>query len=91
MQKWEYLFIEVSLQQVQDEGPTRAQKALPIWDLYSNGTEVFGFWDLRFGEESQKLPDYLNRLGAEGWELVTTFRRDDIDWHREFMFKRPIE
>ncbi len=42
--------------------------------------------------ERPNLWEYINQLGAEGWELVNAYNLSKPDVHKDFfVFKRPVE
>jgi len=52
------------------------------WEYYSFLNQVS-----RFGSNAMTIAD-LNRLGSEGWELVSITIDNDGGWR--YTFKRPI-
>jgi hypothetical protein len=73
MQKWEYL--EVS------------------FEFFTDGFEVLKQWEngveLHKQKMGEKVADYLNQYGSQGWELVDRGGRADSE-RRTYVFKRPI-
>jgi hypothetical protein len=75
-------------------GPARGQAAPPQWEyklVLDNGFKyndkaVLGMAGLYDNEEHEKN---LNRLGAEGWELVDVQIFDRDANSRQYIFKRP--
>lgn len=73
MRKWEYLQVNVEL----------ARNKLVV---SANGEQVHATNGVGVEKE---LAQYLNSLGAEGWELVNADKNEY--GFRNYFFKRPIE
>ena len=81
MQKWEYLRIDFRFQY-------GGQYIESKFSLHSNGTLVTESKN----NDAVKTYDYLNKLGREGWELVSsTSWGDQHSKNDSYNFKRPIE
>jgi hypothetical protein len=77
MQKWEYLVLKGRVTNV------IAVNIKGIWKsarLLSGGETVY-----------PRLGEYLNDLGQQGWELVSTRNTDRLDQEFEYVFKRLLE
>jgi len=80
MQRWEYLFFEIG---IDDHGKPFIQASI----------ERYQREDLQ-GEVAELVADIVNELGDEGWEMVncgmgTPERRFFPYLHMEAVFKRP--
>ena len=75
MQKWMYLRLAVSFRG-EDE----------VFSATSNGTPIF---DKETKSKIMDLQEYIEKLGAQGWELVSVYQ--DSQLCEIYHFKRPIE
>ena len=76
MQKWEYLRLDVTYND-RTINPG-------IHNIVLNGTEKISKED---SDNWDTLQLYINRLGQEGWELVSHAKSD---YHEVFYFKHPV-
>jgi hypothetical protein len=75
MQKWMYLRLAVSFRG-EDE----------VFSATSNGTPIF---DKETKSKAIDLQEYIEKLGDQGWELVSVYQ--DSQLCEIYHFKRPIE
>jgi hypothetical protein len=76
MQKWEYFYFQ-----------TEYHLDAFYYTAASNERVVFKT------EEKAQIDDvysYLNKLGAEGWEMLAVTKNDEL-WITTYHFKRPIK
>ena len=78
---WEYLSVRFSF-----EGRGVTQE-FSFFD--QNGERLKGWTDSR-GQVAGTLPEFLEGVGSDGWELATHAVHSDMGWHY-MHFKRPKE
>jgi len=74
MQKWEY-------KSVMTKGG---------FVITDGGIDLPSINPLIFGPDSYGIDKYFSKLGAEGWELVSSTADDPMYSTSTFVFKRPI-
>ena len=77
MQKWEYIYVDVG-----SSGDT-------LGGVWVNGNKEIGNGIFSKSASISELWNYLNKLGDDGWEMVTTEAYDRT--HRSYWFKRQKE
>jgi len=76
MQQWEYMMVQVGIH-------LSAILKVARWDLELEGTTL---------RSEAEVTAYFNRLGAEGWEMITLIGGSDANGNITklvFYFKRP--
>jgi len=61
------------------------------WEYQTVKLNVAGTWGVKF--DVDETQNFTNKLGAEGWELVSTFAVNDGTGRSKevvFIFKRPF-
>ena len=76
MQKWEYLRLDVFYKVTEEGGEVKS--------VVANYSEVLS------NIIHPDLHNYINKLGSEGWEMVSE-RVSAGHQHTSYYFKRPIE
>ncbi len=76
--QWEYLFAEV------EDGDIIRVNGKPTTQWEG------GFFSGKLKGEKPEYREFFNKVGAEGWELVS-FSRTSLDHIREAVFRRPLE
>ena len=80
MQKWEYLQLIVGVSQ------PYLRSGKPEQMASANGVSIME------GGEKFDVYNYLNNLGKEGWELVSTDANNSEYWNgTTYYFKRPLK
>jgi hypothetical protein len=62
------------------------------WEYQTVKLNVKGVWGVSFDEDQTQ--EFTNRLGAQGWELVSAFAVNDGNGYSKevvFIFKRPLD
>ncbi len=78
MQKWEYLVVYV-------DHVSKKLRSLGWKVSHINGQEISNW------QEGVPFFEYINRLGAEGWELIEAIKYGDSARPGTLIFKRPKE
>ena len=80
--KWEYLVVEV---QNPDPKPDYEGNLRDYTIFKINGKQQRGDQWL-----ADNIPDELNKLGEEGWELIKIGRANSGGWSVMYTFRRPL-
>ena len=62
------------------------------WEYQTVKLGVMGTWGVKF--DVDETQNFINDLGAEGWELVSAFSVNEGAGHSKevvFIFKRPLD
>ena len=88
MAKWEYLVVEVQNVDPQEHWHPDADKPRPRPD--STAFKING--EVQQGNQwlVENIPDELNKLGEEGWQLIKIGKANTFKWSVMYTFKRPL-
>ena len=84
MAKWEYLVVEVANPDPQMGHYDEKKPDSTVFKI--NGVEQ------QRGDQwlADNIPDELNKLGEEGWQLIKIGKANTFQWSVMYTFKRPL-